>query len=58
MKSASKIMAILMKEMELAEREWDYVFEHDTSDREKDRALDRLIALDVLYKKITREAYQ
>lgn len=51
-------MAILISQIEAAERRWDYVYSHDETERERNKALDEMIALKVLYRKITNVGYQ
>lgn len=64
MKTVEEIMAILVHEIEIAEARWDYVWDNegmydnpDDCRREKDRALDEMTALKVLYRRITGERY-
>lgn len=58
MKTNEEIMETLHEEIKLARRAWDYVFTYDTPEREKERAMDRLTTLNVLYRKITGKSYE
>lgn len=64
MKTAAEIINIIIDEIEISERRWDRAFEMEASgldainiEREKDRALDEMTILKVIYRKITGKGF-
>lgn len=57
MKTADEIMKILVDEIETAERRWAYATDYAETERERERALDDVMALKLLYRKITGESF-